>query len=232
MTSQKRIVPFSLSPGVKFPDDFKLSLKRINAEFNKTRNHEKYRESIRKLLNLPEIPPLTEVQKGHIGGFIQGDGSISVSAKKSKTSRFGVYFDPEFSATQHVNGSNHLYELLCYFRTGLMSHKNGSNATLVFRIENRKSLQEKVIPFWKQYVYPHSNPVKKERFENWCKLLAWYDKGGHTDLNIFLSEMAPLWDRLRMQKGQSNQSFKNLEEFNQYVLEHVRAKNQKRANLE
>ena len=89
---------------------------------------------------------MTEYDKHFFAGFIEGEGSFSVSAKKSPSAKFGVYLDPEFSITQHVNGSSHLFRCLCLFRTGVIRHKNKSNATLVYRIYNRETLKQKVIP--------------------------------------------------------------------------------------
>jgi len=34
-----------------------------------------------------------------------------------------------------------------------------------------------------------------------------YAKGSHKNYNILVNEILPLWDSLRMQKGQKNQTF-------------------------
>ena len=87
------------------------------------------------------------MHKTFLGGFIAGEGGINVSAKKSPNSRFGIIIDPEFSITQHLDGFFFLFGALVLFETGSIHFKKGSSATLVFRIDNRRSLQERVIPF-------------------------------------------------------------------------------------
>jgi hypothetical protein len=224
MTQQKRILSYSLPPGEQLPEDVKNALRRANEQYKKTRDFPKYTQTIQKILQLPDFVPFTEEEKCFFGGFIEGEGSISVSAKKGKSSKFGVYFDPEFSVTQHVNGSIHLFRCLCYFRTGLIRYKSKSNATLVYIVDNRETLKTKIIPFFKKYVSPYSCGPKKLRFQHWCQLLDLFDQKAHLDLNRFVYEVAPLWDELRMQKGQSNESFTSLEDFQQYVIHFVKTR--------
>lgn len=223
---QKRIRPYSLPPGEVFPNEFKTELQNANSEYKQTRNFQKYVARLQKLFNLPSFLDMTEYDKHFFAGFIEGEGSFSVSAKKSPSAKFGVYLDPEFSITQHVNGSSHLFRCLCLFRTGVIRHKNKSNATLVYRIDNRETLKQKVIPYIKEYVNPNACDAKKERFACWCQLLDSFEQGAHHDFNTFLYEIGPLWDAMRMQKGQANESFKSLEDFQQYVLNHVQKKEQ------
>ena len=221
---QKLIVPFTLRPGEKLPDDVKKALSNANKQYKKTRDFQKYTKTLQKILSLPDFVPLTDEEKYFFGGFIEGEGSVSVSAKKNESSRFGVYFDPEFSVTQHVNGSIHLYRCLCHFRTGLIRYKSKSNATLVYTIDARDSLKQKVIPFFKNYVLPAACVPKKIRFQQWSKLLDLFDQGAHQDMNRFLYELGPIWDELRMQKGQVNESFSSLEDFQAYVSAYMKSK--------
>jgi hypothetical protein len=217
---------YSLAPGEKFPLEMLQALQSANAQYAKNRNFEQYRVKMATLLGHdPNMNIRTESRKHYYGGFLEGEASVLVSVKKSKSSRFGVYFDPEFNVTQHVNGSLHLYLCLCYFRTGLIRYKNKSNATLVYTIDNRQTLKEKVVPFYKEYVNPNSSRPKRERFENWVKMLDLFDQDAHLDLKRFLYEMGPIWDKMRMQKGQINETFTSFEDFEQYVKQFVQEKN-------
>lgn len=224
MQHKRVLQPYSLPPGKQLPDDQKLALQNANKEYSKTRNFTKYTERIQSLFGLPDFVPLTEREKFYFGGFLEGEGSICVGAKKSSSPKFGVYFDPEFNLTQHVNGSIHLFRCLCHFRTGFIRYKSKSNATLVYTIQNRQTLKEKILPFYKDYVLPSSSFAKQQRFEKWCTLLTLFDQGAHEDLQRFLYEIGPIWDELRMQKAQSNESFRSLEDFQKYVLAWVKEK--------
>jgi hypothetical protein len=216
--------PYSLSPGEKLPDDVINAFQNANAQYKKSRDFTKYTKTLQSILGLPDFVPFTEEEKLFFGGFIEGEGSISVSAKKTKFSRFGVYFDPEFSLTQHVNGSIHLFRSLCHFRAGLIKYKSKSNATLVYTVDARQTLKEKIVPFFKKYVTPYSCIPKQKKFEKWCTLLDLFDQEAHQDFKRFVYEIGPIWDQLRMQKGQSNETFSSFEDFEEYVLTYVQEK--------
>lgn len=213
-----------LRPGEKLPLEVVEALTEANARIHKTKNFEEYRKQIQRILGLPDYVPLNESQKFYLGGFLEGEGSICVGVKKGPKTKFGAYLDPGFNVTQYVNGSKHLFECLCFFRTGRIRHKSGSNATLVFEIDTRKSLQDKVVPFYKEYVIPLSSAAKKQRFDKFCYLLDAFDQKKHLEFNSFIYELGPIWDELRMQKGQKNETFKSLENFQQYCIQFVQEK--------
>lgn len=214
-----------LRPGEKLPKAIVDGLKEANVRMNKSKNFEEYRRRMQHILKLPNYVPLNESQKFYLGGFLEGEGSIHIGAKKGPNTRFGAYLDPGFNVTQHVNGAKHLFDCLSFFRTGRIRHKGGSNATLVFEIDTRQSLQDKLIPFYKEYVLPSSSPAKKQRFEKFCYLLDAFDQKKHLEFDSFIYELAPIWDDLRMQKGQKNETFQSLEDFQRYCIEFVKQRN-------
>ena len=149
--------------------------------------------------------------KTFYGGFIVGEGSINVNAKKSKNALFGILIDPEFSITQHVNGFGFLFAALSLFETGSIHYKSGSNATLVYRIDNRRSIQEKVIPFWDTYIVPYQSFEQNQRILFFKRICVFLEQKKHKELHFFTNQILPLWDKLRKQKGQINESFPDLE---------------------
>lgn len=209
---------YNLSPGDIIPETFLNELKIINAEFSKDKNFFKYKANIKQFLGLQE-PALTDKSKAYLAGFIEGEGSLSVSIKKHKTAKFGILLDPVFNITQHVNGVSNLYLAMCVFSTGRLSYKAGSNATLVYRIDNRTSLKEKVIPFFDKYVVIHGSPAKTRRKQLFAQILQCFDDEKHTDLTSLVQEMLPLWDELRVQRGYANESFATLQEAQSYVMQ-------------
>lgn len=216
-----------LKPGEKLSAEIIEKLKAANATFNKSNDFREYKQAMRRILDCKDsMFPITEEKKLFLGGFVEGEGSICVGAKKGKNCKFGAYLDPAFNITQHVNGAQHLYNCLTLFGTGRIRHKNGSNATLVFEIDTRRSLQERLVPFYWQYVYPESCPAKKARFEKFCYLLDAFDRKLHLEFQSFVYDLAPVWDEMRMQKGQSNETFKSLEDFQQYCTNFYREKTQ------
>ncbi len=202
-----------LKPGLKLTEDFIDKIKQMNAG---KPNFTTYTQRVRETFGLDPIT-INENRKTFLAGFIEGEGSISISLKKNKNARYGVELDPLFNITQHINGVNHLYVALEVFQTGRIRYKVGSNATLVFIIEPRKSIQQKVCPFMEKYVYPFSSPAKQARYENFKRMLDLFDAEAHLDRNKLVDELLPLWDIMRMQQGYEGQTFKTLQEVQDFV---------------
>lgn len=226
MSNQKNNTKsFRLQPSEALSKEMLGKLEHFNKKYKTSADFSIYLQNLGNLFGVSTVE-VTEDQKRFLGGFMEGEASMNVSAKKNTNALFGMLLDPEFSITQHVNGFSTLYLALSIFRTGRIRHKHGSNATLVFVIDNRQCLEEKVLPFYEKYVKPYGSSAKAERFENFIKILEYFKKNGHKDLKTFRDEMLPIWDAMRMQKGQSNQTFESLEAAQQYVTNFVRNKNE------
>lgn len=198
-----------------------------NAKKQKKKSFSWYKKSIAEIFGVPECvnKKVKDVKyKTFYGGFVVGEGSINVSVKKSDGALFGIILDPEFSITQHVNGFSLLFAALSLFETGSIHYKHGSNATLVYRIDNRKCIKEKVIPFWETYISPYQPIEEQERFFLFKTLLLFLEQKKHKDLHFFVNQILPIWDRLRKQKGQINESFPNLEAATLFAVEKEKRK--------
>lgn len=213
------------SPGTAVPKAILERLKEINNTYSKSKDFPKYKQDLFAFFFPNQKEPISTTEsKLFFGGFVEGEASLNISAKKLETAKFGLMVDPEFSITQHINGISHLYAALSIFQTGRIRYKSGSNATFVFIIDNRISLEEKVIPFFESYVVPYASQTKVERVQIFKELLLIFKKKEHLNLDCLLNKILPLWDGLRMQKGQSNETFKSLEEAQEYVCNHVKNK--------
>lgn len=199
----------SLKPGEKAPEEIINKLKEANSNFTKSKNFPKYMKAIEEIFKLTP-QKITTDEKFFIAGFIEGEGSINVSCKKSENAKFGLLIDPEFSITQHINGVQNLYNAMAIFQAGRIRHKIGSAATLVLTIDNRLTIEQKVFPFWENYITPYSSPYKQNRFYKFKQLMSLFNTDCHKNLNDFVDQILPLWDSLRMQKGQINESFASL----------------------
>jgi hypothetical protein len=212
-------------PGEKLPQMIIDKLQKINQE-RKKHDFPWYVDQLETLFQLSNLPKsITEKTKLVLGGFFIGEGSINVSAKKDKQASFGLVLDPEFSLTQHVNGVLHLLIALCIFQTGRITYKSGSNATLVFTIDNRRSLIEKTLPFCEKYCKPYSSVFWQERLETFKELLELFSANVHLDLNTFGEKMLPLWDKMRKQRNQINASFSSIKDAKIYMNTFVQSKN-------
>lgn len=205
-----------LKPNEAISDDFLKKLKTINSNYSKNKQFLKYKLAIKKLFQVDLINQ-TLKSKFFLGGFLEGEASLNVGIKKNKESKFKLYIDPEFSIAQNINGFSNLYLALCVFETGRIRFKTGSRATFVYTIDNRENLKQKVIPFYEKFVVPYGSIVKQKRLKIFKKLLILFENKAHLNLNSMLYEVLPLWDLLRMQKGQANESFKNLQEAQNFI---------------
>lgn len=179
-------------------------------------NHTTYTRRVRELFNLNSIA-ISEKKCYFLAGFIEGEGSISISIKKNDKYPFGLELDPVFNITQHVKGISNLYLALEVFQTGRIRFKHGSNATLVFVIESRKSLQEKVCPFFEKYLIKSglSSDFKQTRYKQFKEMLDLFDNKAHLNRDLFINQLLPIWDSMRIQT--KKQTFKDLEEAKEFV---------------
>jgi hypothetical protein len=114
--------------------------------------------------NQQERLSVEEAKRWFLAGFIEGEGSLCVSIKSHPGSRFGLYVDPEFFLYQHESGRSVLELAREVFGTGRIFPKPGNEHVLVYAIASRRSLVEKVIPFFETYMtFSYKRPIF-ERF--------------------------------------------------------------------
>lgn len=194
------------------------NLSKINKQYSKEKDFTRYKNEIQRCFHLLPVNNINKSCKFYLSGFIEGEGSINVSIKKTSYGAFKLMIDPEFSITQHISGLSNLYLALCVFQAGRIRYKSGSNATFIFSIDNRRTLEEKIVPFYQKYVNIYGSPSKKERLNTFKLILDSLSKKAHLNRNQMMYEILPLWDKMRMQTGQINQTFKDLKEAQDYVL--------------
>lgn len=115
--------------------------------------------------NQQERLSIAEAKKWFLAGFIEGEGSLCVSIKEHPSARFGYYVDPEFFIYQHKSGIALLKMAQEIFGTGRIAPKPGNEEVLVFSIVSRRSLKEKVIPFFEKYMVFSAKRQVFERFK-------------------------------------------------------------------
>ncbi len=119
----------------------------------------------------------SERAKWFLAGFIEGEGTLTVSIKQHPTARFGYYVDPEFFLYQHESGRALLELAREVFQTGRIYPKPGNPKVLVYAITARRSLWEKVVPFFERYVVPFS--CKRATFERFREILEMMNRKEH-----------------------------------------------------
>lgn len=61
-----------------------------------------------------------------LGGFVEGEGSNSISVSVNKNFKYGVSLQPVFNVAQHKNGLKILYSFKELFGVGSIVQKSGS----------------------------------------------------------------------------------------------------------
>jgi|HubBroStandDraft_5_1064220.scaffolds.fasta_scaffold141337_1 hypothetical protein len=87
-----------------------------------------------------------------LAGLIEGEGSLSVSIKEHKPSRFGYLIDPEFFIYQHQVRRGLLELAQSIFGTGRINPKPGNEVVLVYSITSTRLIEERVLPFYERYM--------------------------------------------------------------------------------
>jgi len=102
--------------------------------------------------NQQERLSVSEKKCWFLAGLIEGEGSLCVSIKNHKPSRFGYLVHPEFFIYQHKIRRG-LLELACdVFETGRITPKVGNEDVLVYSIVSRRLITERVLPFYERYM--------------------------------------------------------------------------------
>lgn len=87
----------------------------------------------------------------YFAGFVEGEGCFSVSIKPHKQMKFGWVVDPMFSIYQHKKNRNILEIFQKELQCGYIVEKQGNPEVLVLVVDNRRTLEEKIIPFFNKY---------------------------------------------------------------------------------
>ena len=90
-----------------------------------------------------------------LGGFVEGEGSVSVSIVVNQKFKFGVQLQPLFSVNQHVNGIEILQSFLSLFdNLGSLHSKSGSPDVWVYELKGISNVIEHILPFFEKYIVP------------------------------------------------------------------------------
>jgi hypothetical protein len=126
-----------------------------------------------------------------LGGFVEGEGSNSVSITVHKSFKFGINIQPVFNVSQHKNGLNILNSFKELFEgAGSVVEKSGSPDIFVYTLKGYKQIIKYVLPFLESYVQPFS--CKKDEFNIFKEIVILSSEGKqrHKDDLIYLVKLA------------------------------------------
>lgn len=107
-----------------------------------------------------------------MGGFTEGEGSLTISIVKSDKTLFGILLQPEFNVTQHKNGINILNSFKMLFNgKGQIVKKSGSANVWVYSLKGISNIHEHIIPFYLQYIVNYTSKYNSSEFKKFVFIL-------------------------------------------------------------
>jgi hypothetical protein len=87
---------------------------------------------------------------GYISGYVDGEGSFSVSVQRNRTCRVGFQLVPEFHVSQNGERAQVLEIIRRRLGCGYIKPNSKRDQALVLVVRNREALLERVIPFFER----------------------------------------------------------------------------------
>jgi hypothetical protein len=111
----------------------------------------------------------------YLAGFADGEGSFSVAILKAPMQRLGWAINPVFQVYQHEKHRHVLEIYQAALGAGRIYRKSGVHPVLNFSIDARRTLIEKVIPFFDTY------PVltKRDSYTKFRSIVFALERGEH-----------------------------------------------------
>src|SRR3989344_1014283 len=114
-------------------------------------------------------------------GFADGEGCFCIALKNQKSAKMRWVLDPVFHITQHVRSKKILQDLQKFMDCGSVIKKYGQKDTMIFIVQSRRELVDKVIPFFRK----NKLIVKRKNFEIFAEVVESLDKHKHRNLKDF-----------------------------------------------
>jgi LAGLIDADG endonuclease len=101
---------------------------------------------------------------GYIAGYVDGEGSFSVSVQRNQTCRVGFQLVPEFHVSQNGDRAQVLELIRDRLGCGYIKPNSKHDRALVLVVRRRRSLLESVIPFFERVPLLSSKQADFEKF--------------------------------------------------------------------
>ena len=129
------------------------------------------------------LPRKESELKMYLAGFIDGEGSFNVSFKPHLSMKLGWVVDPAFQVYQHKNNVEILQLISSVMHCGYIRPKSPTSDVMVLMVDNRRTLQEKIIPFFSKYPLLSK---KREDFVKFKMVLSLMEQKAHLNYDGFV----------------------------------------------
>lgn len=160
---------------------------------------------IEKIMNtleqvLPKFGGKRKLLGYYLAGFVDGEGTFSVAIIRHPGQRLGWMINPVFQVYQHERHRYILELFKEYFGTGNIYRKSGTHPVLTFSIDSRKSLLERVVPFFQRFPLL----VKNIEFQRFRQILEAMEKQEHLQNNGFKRLVTLAYEMNQQGKGRKH----------------------------
>jgi hypothetical protein len=114
--------------------------------------------------NVPGADNQQERLDSYIAGYVDGEGSFSVSIQRNPTCRVGFQLVPEFHVSQNGDRAQVLELIRTRLGCGRIRPNSRRDRALVFVVRKREDLLDRVIPFFEHNPILSSKQIEFERF--------------------------------------------------------------------
>lgn len=122
---------------------------------------------------------------GYIAGYVDGEGSFSVSVQRNPTCRVGFQLVPEFHVSQNGDRAQVLELIRDRLGCGYIKANSKQDRALVLVVRQRRALLESVIPFFERVPLLSSKRVDFEKFARIVRQMA----QGHHQTDVGFREL-------------------------------------------
>jgi LAGLIDADG DNA endonuclease family protein len=109
---------------------------------------------------------------GYIAGYVDGEGSFSVTVNRNPTSKFKLQLVPEFHVSQNGDRREVLDLIKRRLSCGYIKRNGRKDQVMVFVVRRRQDLLTKVIPFFERTPLISSKQGEFETFARVVKAMA------------------------------------------------------------
>ena len=108
----------------------------------------------------------------YIAGYVDGEGSFSVSVQRNASCRIGFQLVPEFHVSQNGDRAQVLELIRQRFDCGYIKPNSKGDRALVFVVRDRKALMGRVIPFFERNPLLSAKQADVETFARIVRAMA------------------------------------------------------------
>ena len=109
---------------------------------------------------------------GYIAGYVDGEGSFSISVQRNPSCRIGLQLVREFHVSQNGDRAQVLELIRQRLGCGYIKPNSKRDRALVFVVRDRRALLESVIPFFERTPLISSKRADFEKFAQIVRAMA------------------------------------------------------------